>query len=330
MAMPSDPAAPSPVRRSGFRPELHGLRGVAIALVVVYHVWLDRVSGGVDVFLFLSAFLLTGTFLKVADRGEAPRPLAYWARTFKRLLPPAVVVVLGSLAGVLTLLEADRWLPSLVDAAGSLLQVENWVLIQRGTDYYAADDSSTSVLQHFWSLSIQGQVFLAWPVLIGAVVLLARALRLPVRGSLTVVFALVTVSSLAWSVRSTATQQTVAYFDTLARLWEFGAGSLLALALIPSAAAAAAGGGRRRADLPRRCLPGWPVVCGQAEWWPDGWACWRWSPAACSWTCRGRSPGGSHCGRSRRPPWCCWRAPPGIRSVWTGCCPRRRPASWGT
>ncbi|MFQ6484068.1 acyltransferase family protein [Brachybacterium epidermidis] len=225
------------MRTPGFRPELHGLRGVAIGLVVVYHVWLDRVSGGVDVFLFLSAFLLTGTFLRVADRGARPRPMVYWARTFKRLLPPASVVVLASLVGVFTLLGADRWLPSLTDAAASLLQLQNWVLIQRGTDYYAADASTASVFQHFWSLSIQGQVFLVWPVLISAVILVARAVGVPVRGALALVFTVVAATSLAWSVHSTGTQQTVAYFDTLARVWEFSTGSLLALALMPQAAA---------------------------------------------------------------------------------------------
>lgn len=73
--------------RRTFRPEIHGLRAVAILLVAAYHIWFGRVSGGVDVFLFISAFLLTGTFLR---RMEAGRPVAvahYWLRTFKRLLP---------------------------------------------------------------------------------------------------------------------------------------------------------------------------------------------------------------------------------------------------
>ena len=287
VAAPSPRSAALPLRHDGFRPELHGLRGVAIGLVVIYHVWLDRVSGGVDVFLFLSAFLLTGTFLRRAERGERLRPVPYWARTFKRLLPPGAVVVLASLVGVFTLLGADRWLPSLTDAAASLLQVQNWVLIQRGTDYYAADDSGASVFQHFWSLSIQGQVFLLWPVLITALVLLARLLRIPVRGMLIPVFAALTVASLAWSVHSTSAAQQIAYFDTSARLWEFAAGSLLALALMPAATAAAnhegpapgeptaAAHGRRRAARPAaiparlsqrfltaRVLAGWLGLAG--------------------------------------------------------------------
>ena len=244
-----------------FRPELHGLRGLAIGLVVLYHVWFDRVSGGVDVFLFISAFLLVGTFLRKADAGRAMRPPAYWARTFKRLLPPTAVVSLATLAGVYLVLPADRWMTALTDAIGSVLHVENWVLVQRGVDYYAAEETGASAFQHFWSLSIQGQVFLAWPLLIAGGVLLARWRGWSVRGVLAVVFALVLVASFAWSVHSTAVQQEIAYFDTFARLWEFAAGSLLGLAL-PVWEERRARTGRRRRPRPRAALV--PVVMGWA------------------------------------------------------------------
>ena len=250
-----------------FRPELHGLRGLAIALVVLYHVWFDRVSGGVDVFLFLSSFLLVGTFLRRVDRGEGTRPLAYWGRTFKRLLPPTAVVSLATLGGVYLILPADRWMPAITDAIGSLLHVENWVLIQRGVDYNAAAETGPSAFQHFWSLSIQGQVFLLWPLLIAAGVLVARVLRRSPRAVLGVVFALVLVASFAWSVHSTATQQEIAYFDTFTRLWEFAAGSLLGL-LLPlwEERAAARRSGRRRsvprAAPPLRVIAGWAGIAG--------------------------------------------------------------------
>ncbi|MDN5686781.1 MAG: acyltransferase [Brachybacterium sp.] len=255
-----------------FRPELHGLRGLAIGLVVLYHVWFDRVSGGVDVFLFISSFLLVGTFLRVIDRGGATRPLAYWARTFKRLLPPTAVVSLATLAGVRLILPPQRWMPALTDAAGSLLHVQNWVLIRRGVDYYAADAAGPSPFQHFWSLSIQGQVFLAWPLLIALAVVVARLLRRPVRPVLAAAFAAVLVASFVWSVHSTATQQQIAYFDTVTRLWEFAAGSLLGL-LLPwweSRSAARRGRrdrrGRRRASTPAAVAPrvvaGWLGIAG--------------------------------------------------------------------
>lgn len=225
------PTAPVTPGAGRFRPELHGLRGLAIGLVVLYHVWVDRVSGGVDVFLFLSSFLLVGTFLRRVDAGRPTAPAAYWGRTFKRLLPPTAVVVLATLAGVRLVLPPERWMTALTDAIGSLLHVENWVLVARGVDYYAAEEAGPSAFQHFWSLSIQGQVFLAWPLLIAAAVLLARLLRIRARTVLAILFTAVLVASFAWSVVSTSSQQEIAYFDTFTRLWEFAAGSLLGLAL---------------------------------------------------------------------------------------------------
>ena len=243
-----------PDARSGHRAELHGLRGLAIGLVVVYHVFLDRVSGGVDVFLFLSAFFLTGSFVRRMEDGRPLAPVAYWARTFKRLLPPAVVVVLGTLAAVRLLLPPSTWIPSLQDAVASLLQVQNWHLIRRGTDYEAAATLMTSPMQQFWSMSIQGQVFLLWPLLFVLCALLARAAGVSPRRAVLVLMAVVAAGSFAWSVLSTATQQPVAYFDTTARMWEFAAGSLLAL--WPAAAGPGAGSG---GSLPvrARIVLGW-------------------------------------------------------------------------
>ena len=227
-----------------YRPELHGLRGVAIGLVVLYHVWSGRVSGGVDVFLFLSAFLLTGSFVRRAEARRPLQPFSYWAKTFKRLLPPTVVVSLATLTAVVALLEPEHWMPALADAMGSVGQVENWVLIHRDVDYYAADVGGPSPFQHFWSLSIQGQIFLIWPVLIAVTVAAARRLRMRVSMALLVVFSMVLLASLVWSVYSTAAQQQVAYFDTRTRAWEFAAGSVLAL-LLPALERRRAAGAHR-------------------------------------------------------------------------------------
>lgn len=226
----SAPATPPQPSRRAFRRELHGLRALALLLVAVYHIWLGRVSGGVDVFLFLSAFLLTGTFVR---RLEGGRPLAvprYWLHTFKRLLPPAALVILLSLAATAALLPPSQWATVMRQAVASVTYVQNIALVVAEVDYQARDASSAPLLQHFWSLSMQGQVFVVWPLLFYAVARRARSGR-PVRGPLAMLFTLIGAASLAWSIHSTQTQQQVAYFDTTARLWEFAAGSLLALAL---------------------------------------------------------------------------------------------------
>ncbi|MHC5558326.1 acyltransferase family protein [Kocuria sp. U4B] len=216
---------------AGFRPEVEGLRAVAVLLVVVYHVFLGRVSGGVDVFLLISAFFLTLSFTRKLQSG---RPLGlgrYWLHVFKRLLPLAVLIILG------TLLLVELFYPDYdigqwrSEALSSVLYVQNWALAFNAVDYYAVDHSTASPFQHFWSLSVQGQVFLLWPLVFAAAALITRRTRLRLVPVLAVAFGTVFVVSLAWSVHSTATQQQFAYFDTRTRLWEFALGSLLALAV---------------------------------------------------------------------------------------------------
>ncbi len=198
--------------------------------MAIYHIWLGRVSGGVDVFLFLSAFFLTGTFVR---RLESGRPLGvprYWLHTFKRLLPPAAVTILLTLAGTAAFLPSSLWPTVMQEAVASAAYVQNALLVFLQVDYHARDAGGASPLQHFWSLSVQGQAFVVWPLLFLLVVRRSRRGK-SVRRPLIVLMLLIGAASLTWSVISTQTQQQVAYFDTAARMWEFAAGSLLALAL---------------------------------------------------------------------------------------------------
>ena len=231
-AQPGAAPAPLPQRTviPRFRRELHGLRAFALLLVAIYHIWFGRVSGGVDVFLFLSAFFLTGTFVRRLDN---KRPLAvprYWLHTFKRLLPPAAVTITLTLLGTALVLPQSLWPTVMRQAIASITYWQNYLLVQEAVDYQARNAGTASPLQHFWSLAVQGQVFLFWPLLFLLAVPASRRGR-SVRRPLAIVFSLVLAASLTWSVISTATQQPVAYFDTLARLWEFALGSLLALAM---------------------------------------------------------------------------------------------------
>lgn len=222
--MPESPAAR--------RRDVEGLRALAVLLVVTYHVWLGRVSGGVDVFLLVSAFFLTAGLVRRLDAGERVSIPRHWLRVFHRLVPTAGVVVAATVLGGLVLLPAPRWRGLLVDAVGSVTYTENWVLALRAVDYYADDKGSASPLQHMWSLSVQGQVFLLWPVLLVALAALARRSgRLSVPTTAGLGLGLVAVASFAWSVHTTATRQAFAYFDGAARLWELALGGLLALAV---------------------------------------------------------------------------------------------------
>ena len=214
-----------------YRKDIDGLRAVAVLLVVVYHVWLDRVSGGVDAFLMISAFFLTGSFVR---RLEAGRPLAIvsqWIRTFKRLMPAAAVVIAATVIAATIIMPASGHPDLWRHAWASLFYYENWALAAESVDYYA-DNSLASPLQHFWSLSVQGQVFFLWPLLFAVIAFLRWALgRRSVRAVALVCFAVVFAASLAYSIITTQEHQESAYFNTGARIWEFAAGSILAIAL---------------------------------------------------------------------------------------------------
>nr|WP_281070293.1 acyltransferase family protein [Paeniglutamicibacter kerguelensis] len=229
--------APSPAKTaSGFRPELQGLRALAVVLVMVYHVWFGRVSGGVDVFLMLSAFFLTGSFIRKVETGRPLALVTYWLNVFRRLLPAAVVVLLAVIAASAALLPKARWSSIMEQITASLFYQQNWQLARDSVDYYATDHATASPLQHFWSLSIQGQIFILWPLLLAGGLLLWKkiGLRFPALGYRAVMgalFAVVFACSLAYSIGTTASRQEWAYFDTGARLWEFALGSLVAIAL---------------------------------------------------------------------------------------------------
>ena len=250
------PTAPAPVAAAAgtlpaYRPEVQGLRALAVLMVVTYHVWLGRVSGGIDVFLLLSAFLMTGSLVRRLEAGERVSLRRHWLHVFQRLAPAAAVVVTTTLVASWVVLPATRWRDLLVEALASLGYVQNWVLARRSVDYYASDQGLASPLQHFWSLSLQGQVFVLWPLLLVALAVVARRSGLALRPLVAGVFGAVFMVSFAYSVLTTRERQAFAYFDGGARLWEFALGTLLALAVT-----------RARVPTVPRVVLGWVGVVG--------------------------------------------------------------------
>ncbi|WP_169063936.1 acyltransferase family protein [Geodermatophilus dictyosporus] len=231
------------------RPEVEGLRALAVSLVVVYHVWIGRVSGGVDVFFVLTGFFLTTSLVRQAAASGRVDVRSHVSRLARRLTPAAAVVLTVTLVASVVLLPRSRWVATIPQFPASLFHLENWALARAAVDY-GADHRTAGPVQHFWSLSVQVQVHLLWLVLVSAAVaLLGR--RYGVRRAVAGVLAVVLVLSLAYSVVTTDARQEVAYFDTLARLWEFAAAGLLALG-----AASLAPGRRTRVVL------GWAGVLG--------------------------------------------------------------------
>ncbi|OJF10493.1 acyltransferase family protein [Couchioplanes caeruleus] len=223
------PAAAAPRHRR----DIEGLRAVAVLLVVAYHCGLPFVSGGyvgVDVFFVISGFLITGLLLREARGSGTVSIPRFYARRALRLLPASAVVV------VVTVAASALWLPPLrlsailSDALHTAVYAMNYRLAAVGTDYLQTD-AEPSPLQHFWSLAVEEQFYLVWPLLI--IVFIRR------RG-LGAVLSLLTVGSLAVALWQTRENAGWAYFGAHTRAWELGVGALLALTAL---------------RLPRWCVP---------------------------------------------------------------------------
>lgn len=218
----------SQVAPKKFRPEIQGLRAVAALLVAIYHIWMGRVSGAVDVFFVVSGYLVIGTLLRQVERSGRVQFMRFYGSLAKRLLPNALAVIVFVLVASLFLMPSSRWRTTMFELLASTLYLENWLLARLSVDYLARNDVVSPVL-HYWAMAVQGQFYLVWPVIITGIALACRFLRLNLRSTATVVLAVIFGASLAWSVYFTKINQSVAYYDTASRMWEFAAGGLLAL-----------------------------------------------------------------------------------------------------
>lgn len=229
----ADPASGAMgTRSSGFyRHDLDGLRGIAIALVAVFHVWFGRVSGGVDVFLALSGFFFGGKVLR-AGLGGSLSPVTEFVRLVRRLLP-ALIVVLAACALLTVLVQPQtRWETFADQSLASLGYYQNWELANSASDYLRAGEA-VSPLQHIWSMSVQGQFYVAFLILIAGCGYLFRApLGRHLRTLFVVVLSALTVASFVFAVVAHQANQSTAYYNSFARAWELLLGVLVG-ALVP-------------------------------------------------------------------------------------------------
>ncbi len=211
-----------------FRPEIQGLRALAALLVAIYHIWLGRVSGGVDVFFVVSGYLVIGSLLRQVERSGRVDFVRFWGNLAKRLLPVALLVIVCVLLASLLWLPRVRWAETASELLAAALYYENWQLAFNAVDYLAQDNAASPV-QHYWALSIQGQFYLVWPFVVALVAWAHRRSGVGLRGLMTGTVVAVFCASLAYSIHVTAVDQPFAYFDTGARACEFALGGLLAL-----------------------------------------------------------------------------------------------------
>ncbi|MBV7363812.1 acyltransferase [Actinomycetaceae bacterium TAE3-ERU4] len=218
-----------PAKKKVFRNEIQGLRAICMVQVLLFHAWHVGSPIGVDIFIMVSAYLLTGSMVRRAEAGNIPNLLDRWFHLFKRLLPPLVVTIIATVVLSIMYLPQTRWNEIITQGYYSLAYVQNWYLASQAVDYYAADHSLSSPLMHLWSMSMQGQVFILWPLLLVLCALTARALKINVRRLSVSVMALIFVASLTWTIIYRLPVPANIYFDTRSRLWEFALGSLIAL-----------------------------------------------------------------------------------------------------
>jgi peptidoglycan/LPS O-acetylase OafA/YrhL len=214
----------------GFRPDIEGLRGVAILLVLVFHADIAPLPGGfigVDVFFIISGYLITGLLIReLRQTGTISLP-QFYARRARRLLPAAGFVLVATLAASALLLP-----PLLVgdvarDVASAALYVSNVGFALQATDYFASELPPSPVL-HYWSLGVEEQFYICWPALLLLVGVAGRG-TVRVR-RLALLIAGVAVASLALSVWLTGISAPWAFFSLPTRAWQLALGAIIVVA----------------------------------------------------------------------------------------------------
>jgi peptidoglycan/LPS O-acetylase OafA/YrhL len=216
-------------RRVALRVEVQVLRAVAVAGVVANHLWPHQVRGGyigVDVFLVISGYLISGQLLHELRTTHRIGVARFWARRARRLLPASLLVLAASVAGTVLLVPEPMWKEVMRQVASSALYFQNWTLAHDAQDYFRSGESPSPVT-HYWSLSLEEQFYLVWPLLAWLAFTIGRGLRIP-RTTVFVVFALVAGTSYWYSIRHTAADPHAAYFETQTRVWELAIGGIVA------------------------------------------------------------------------------------------------------
>ncbi len=153
---------------SGFRPDIQALRALAVSAVLLYHLWPGLVPGGyvgVDVFFVVSGFLITGLLVRELEATGRVDLLAFYAGRVRRLLPAALLVLGVSLAVLVVFMPPVVWRNNVAEIAAAALYVLNWALGLQQVDYLASR-RLPRLVQHYWSLSLEEQFYLVWPILL--------------------------------------------------------------------------------------------------------------------------------------------------------------------
>jgi peptidoglycan/LPS O-acetylase OafA/YrhL len=223
------------------RGDIQGLRAVAVTVVIAAHAGLSVMPGGfvgVDVFFVISGYLISALLFREVLITGGVSIGQFWARRARRILPAATVVTVFTVLASLMLMSYLDARQVVIDAAWASVFAANVHFAQQGNNYFASDIAH-SPFQHYWSLAVEEQFYLVWPLALFAVLALTKVFtgrkpnRLPRRAVMVLLLVVIAVS-LAWSIHQTVASPTTAYFSTFTRAWELGIGALVAL--VPASA----------------------------------------------------------------------------------------------
>ncbi|KRE74493.1 acyltransferase family protein [Arthrobacter sp. Soil762] len=216
-----------------FRPDIQGLRALAVIAVIADH-FLGWPSGGfigVDVFFVISGFLITSLLLREQVQTGTISFIGFYFRRAKRIMPAALLVIAATIAAAFALYGSARITSTVWDGVWATLFGANWRFAIIGTDYFQAG-GPTSPLQHYWSLSVEEQFYFVWPWLMLLIFWAASRWKSSLAGARSAVgvsIVLLTALSFAWSVWETQNNASWAYFSTFSRAWELGVGAIVAV-----------------------------------------------------------------------------------------------------
>jgi peptidoglycan/LPS O-acetylase OafA/YrhL len=216
--------------------------------VLLYHAGLPFMPGGfigVDVFFVISGFLITGLLVSELERTGRLSIPGFYARRIKRLLPATMVVLLSVVVLSWLFLSPLRRASTAGDVASSALYVSNWHFANQAVNYLAMGEDPSPVL-HFWSLAVEEQFYVVWPLLLILGAIVARRRRWSLRPAFLGLITVICVGSFVYSLHVTHASPGWAYFSSLSRAWELGIGAALAilapwLGRVPSRAGQALG-----------------------------------------------------------------------------------------
>ncbi|MDQ1074382.1 MULTISPECIES: acyltransferase family protein [Microbacterium] len=224
---------PAHASATGIRLDIEGLRAIAVLAVLVYHLrpeWLPGGFAGVDMFFVISGFLITSHLMREAESRGTVSLRTFYARRIMRLIPAATVVLVTTVIGVFLFAPRLLWSQIGIDVIGAATYSLNWILANRSVDYLA-EGSAASPVQHFWSLAVEEQFYLIWPLLIVLAIVFSARVARNKRTTASALAGAVLVLSLAFAIQQSIVADVSAYFVTTTRLWELAAGALVALTI---------------------------------------------------------------------------------------------------